>query len=221
MAEMQELGVAGYVTKPFSPEQLESKIVAALNGAASEDAVLDAWIASDPSLMLPGIIRTAVQEVLESMCFLPVLPCDEADPGEATASQLARDPAAAAAVRLSFSGPFTGSLELIADSSALRVMAANFLGEEEDSICVVDHERVLLELSNMICGAVLHQQDSSRLFTLDSPVLISVSECREPAVATAGWQHFLAGDGWLTVGFHSDGAASAPAVHATGTPWQN
>ena len=212
LAEMQALGVAGYVTKPFTPWQLEEKIVAALSGEIRIEqypASACSWAPPGVSWLNPGemqqAVETAVGEVLEQMCFLSV---DGSGTGDEAWAKSREDELLAA--RLVYSGPFGGSLEVMGDPIALRVMAANFLGEEEASTGEDDQAKVLLELANMICGAVLHQQDSARLFTLASPVLVKPAECLDGLPRMGPWQYFEVAGGRLMVGLHCVAANAGP-----------
>ena len=210
LAEMEALGVAGYVTKPFTPWQLEEKIVAALSGERSLEqpaASVCSWAPPEVSWLntieMQQAVESAVSEVLEQMCFLPV---QRVEAGNGASERAGEEMLAA---RLEYSGPFTGSIEVLGDRTALRVMAANFLGEDEDSTGEEDQEKVLLELANMVCGAVLHQQDSARLFTLASPTLVSPAECLDGPQKPAPWQHFEVAGGKLLVGLHCVAAGNA------------
>lgn len=214
LAEMQALGVAGYVTKPFTPWELEERIVAAL----TEGSRLEQHPASVCSWAPPGVswlkpeemqqaVESAVGEVLEQMCFLPV---ESAGIGEEAWAESSGEILAA---RLVYAGPFSGCLDVLGDRTALRVMAANFLGEEEASTSDDEQAKVLLELANMICGAVLHRQDSARLFTLGSPVLVMPAECLGGPPKMGPWQHFEVAGGKLMIGLQCQaGAAAAEAA---------
>ncbi len=217
LAEMQILGVAGYVTKPFTPQQLEEKIVAALTGGArlaQHTASVCAWAPNVAAWLDPAKLQQAVEnavvEVLEQMCFLPVDGSGYEESGWENKEEL---PAA----RLMYSGPFAGALEVVADSPALCVMAANFLGESEESIGEEDQAKVLLELTNMICGAILHQQDSARLFTLGSPVLVTAESRLEGLKTAAGWQYFEVAGGRLMIRMQSLTSSNVPAAAVAAT----
>jgi chemotaxis protein CheY-P-specific phosphatase CheC len=63
---------------------------------------------------------------------------------------------------------------------AANAIAADFLGEDTESITAQQSTDVTLELGNMICGAVLSRIESSATFRLDTPrVLLADSD--EPA----------------------------------------
>jgi two-component system chemotaxis response regulator CheY len=227
--EMQGLGVDGYVTKPFSPEELEEKILAAFvtateRMAAEETAERAPEIArvttvqkqqasvdpEEPTANQAALVSQAVTEILETMCFLEAKPYTAMaeDWGDRErAVDLDGPPAYGAELR--FDGGICGQLRLFADESAARCLAANFLGEDEDEVLPRQLQQVLLELANMICGAILHEQEYELLFTLSSPVPAALplgvpfsesdqaGPCEEAGLART--QGFRVGKGWLAV----------------------
>lgn len=235
--EMQGLGVDGYVTKPFSPEQLEEKILAAFVTAkertTAEDLALGIASPServqetakaaafqkqrasvDPEELSgnqAALVGQAVTEILETMCFLEAKPytASVADCGHLEQAVNDPDGPPAYGAELRFDGGICGQLRLFADESAARCMAANFLGEEEDEVLPRQLQQVLLELANMICGAILHEQEYELLFTLSSPVPAALpagvpfaassqsGSCEE--AGRAGTQGFRVGKGWLAI----------------------
>jgi two-component system chemotaxis response regulator CheY len=228
--EMQGLGVDGYVTKPFSPEELEEKILAAFvtakeRTAAEERAerapetarvttVLKQQVIAHPEDLTTNqaaLVSQAVTEILETMCFLEAKPYTAMaeDWGDREQEASGPDGPPAYGAELRFDGGICGQLWLFTDESAARCLAANFLGEDEDEVLPRQLQQVLLELANMICGAILHEQEYELLFTLSSPVPAALpagvpfaeshqaGPCEEAGRART--QGFRVGRGWLAV----------------------
>ena len=104
-------------------------------------------------------LASAVADVLESMFFLDA-------PGEA-----AEPPANAdtVTVRLTFDGDPPGCFQMRIARPAANTFAADFLGEDAESLTPRQRTDVTLELANMICGAVLSRIESSATFRLGTP----------------------------------------------------
>ena len=56
--------------------------------------------------------------------------------------------------------------------AAASLIAADFLGEDADSVTPAQVQEVAKELANMICGAVLSRIESSAIFRLATPDLV-------------------------------------------------
>jgi hypothetical protein len=108
------------------------------------------------------VLREAVHEVMEKMFFLDVGDDGEEHPADA--------PAAAAEVR--FRGEHNGEFRLEIDIVAARPAAADFLGVDVSELTADQVDEVVLELSNMVCGAVLSRVESGSLFRLDKPRMV-------------------------------------------------
>ena len=109
-------------------------------------------------------VETFVQ-TLDTMAFIPSEPIDVA---------LAEPPNDAVLVTLSFTGPTSGTLELVASRQFARLLAANVVGEEPDD---PDAERKaedsIKELINVAAGAMMPQIADSEndVFSLSLPTL--------------------------------------------------
>ena len=103
----------------------------------------------------------AIGEVLESMCFLPIGDRISGESGDHDWL----------ACRLSFFGDPNGSFGVQVPEATSRMIAANFLGEDEQDLSSGQVMEVLCEISNMICGSILGQLNPKRTFALSSPVL--------------------------------------------------
>jgi hypothetical protein len=108
-------------------------------------------------------LSSAVADVLERMFFLEVL-------GEA-----AEPPPEAETVtaHLSFEGDPPGSFRMRIARRATKAAAADFLGEDPESLTDRQRIDVTLELANMICGAVLSRIESRAAFRLGSPQIVA------------------------------------------------
>ncbi len=102
-------------------------------------------------------------EVLESMYFTTVL-----DSSSYTGQQAAPQPAELA-FSLRFQGEVHGAFGLHLGAPMARTLAANFLGEEEDSLTDVEVAEVVGELTNMICGSIVSRVEGTTKFALSHP----------------------------------------------------
>jgi CheY-specific phosphatase CheX len=97
------------------------------------------------------------------MFFLEGLPESPEPPGDAETFT----------VCLTFDGDPPGSFEMRLACAAANAIAADFLGEDADSLTVEQSADVTLELANMICGAVLSRIESSATFRLGTPKIVA------------------------------------------------
>jgi CheY-specific phosphatase CheX len=110
--------------------------------------------------MFEPALRASTVEVLEKMFFI----CEAAEPvsgGDTAAPQIV--------VRLIFEGSPAGWLALRIGKAAARSIAADFLGEEEETLTDGQAEEMVCELANMICGSVLSRTAPEAMFRLSSP----------------------------------------------------
>jgi two-component system chemotaxis response regulator CheY len=175
MERMRDLGVYGYLQKPFRPEELRNEVERVMETPSIPLAEINAAVAS------------ASTRVLETMCFIYV-----ADTME---SQLDRQKTPIG-VAVHFAGSMSGSLELWASHQFASSLAMNFLGNTNVAGASPDHKFMLNELANMMCGAVLTQLCSDGEFRLDSPVPISRESSR-----VMGGQYVESDDGSMWVFF--------------------
>ncbi len=105
-------------------------------------------------------LRDSVVETLEEMFFVRDL--GEADPGAPPAGRELM-------ARVDFVGAPSGWLTLRAGLESARSLAADFLGEDQESIADEQATDVFAELANIVCGAVLTRTERSSTFRLSSP----------------------------------------------------
>jgi CheY-specific phosphatase CheX len=108
-------------------------------------------------------LSSAVADVLERMFFLEVLGEVAEPPPEAET----------VAVHVSFDGDPPGYFQMRIARSAASAVAADFLGEDPESLTDRQSADVTLELANMICGAVLSRIESRAAFRLASPQIVA------------------------------------------------
>ena len=117
--------------------------------------------------VLRQALRQAVDEVLDKMFF--VCPLGEAEPDP-------EDAAPAIAARLTFEGEPSGSMTLRLTWQAAHAIAADFLGEDEESLTEQRTGEVVREMANMICGSVLSQVEGATAFHLAEPRILTIEE---------------------------------------------
>ena len=120
-------------------------------------------------------LRESVIEVLEKMFFI------EASAGIPSEASLD----APVVVELCFEGDPPGVFRMSLARAAAALIAADFLGEEAESLNPHQVDEVAKELANMICGAVLSRIESSATFRLAPPGLISSSVQGVPGTVCA------------------------------------
>src|ERR1017187_5958667 len=108
-------------------------------------------------------LSSAVAEVLDCMFFLEVLgEIAEPPPRDETVT-----------VQVSFEGDPPGHFQMRIGRPAANAVAADFLGEDLESLSARQSADVTLELANMICGAVLSRIESRAVFRLGSPQIVA------------------------------------------------
>lgn len=121
-----------------------------------------------------SLMTSSADEVLNSMFFVGV----ESNGDE---SALAGEEWIAA--RVVFSGPRSGAFGIGAPLSTAKMLAANFLGQDEAKIQEAQMVEVLCELSNMICGAFLSRLGNESVYDLTHPVCdVAVSPAEDGEV---------------------------------------
>ena len=80
------------------------------------------------------------------------------------------------AARLTFQGEPPGSLTMRVTAGAARSIAADFLGEEQETVSDQQTAEVVCELANMICGSLLSRVEGATTFNLEAPRIVPPSE---------------------------------------------
>jgi len=117
-------------------------------------------------------LESSVGEVLESMCFLSIM-------GNAPATESSTPEWLSCS--LQFTGDPSGYFGVRAPWATARVIAANFLGEEEQELSEQQTVEVICEVANMACGAMLAHLNPKRTFALSSPLRDLAFTERSPA----------------------------------------
>ena len=76
-------------------------------------------------------------------------------------------------VQVNFDGDPPGYFQMCIARPAANAVAADFLGEDLETLTVRQSTDVTLELANMICGAVLSRIESRAAFRLGSPKVVA------------------------------------------------
>jgi len=139
--------------------------------------------------------------VLESMFFLEALgEAEEAPPDAETVT-----------AEVVFDGDPPGCFRMRLVQSAANSIAADFLGEDLDSLTERQAQEVSKEMANMICGAVLSRIESSASFRLGTPRILGGAPA---AVAGNGEETRYTvetGSGALTVSIYMESRKCSPA----------
>jgi CheY-specific phosphatase CheX len=137
----------------------------------------------------------AVSSVLETMFFTAPLGLAEEGSG-----------AACMGARVAFRGSPSGQVRLSLSEASAQLLAAGFLGEDEQSLTPEQTGLVICELANMLCGSLLSQLESQGHFDLAAPQL----EGNAPAPleqVPVGAQSFELENGVLHVALYLESAA--------------
>jgi CheY-specific phosphatase CheX len=113
-------------------------------------------------------LSSAAAEVLDCMFFLEVL------------GEVAEPPpqAGTVSVQVSIEGNPPGCFQMRIARPAADAVAADFLGEDLESLSARQSTDVTLELANMICGAALSRIESRAAFRLGSPEVVADDSVR-------------------------------------------
>jgi CheY-specific phosphatase CheX len=96
---------------------------------------------------ISGLLSDVVVDTLEKLAFLFAVPLEGPAP---------EDPRSLATVRVRFSGPLCGGMQLSLSQPVLSELAGNMLGADDGSALSVDEQHdALRELTNVICGNLL------------------------------------------------------------------
>ena len=154
------------------------------------------------------LVSGTVDTVLETMFFSTPLGPAEPETG-----------AAVREARVAFHGRPSGALGVRLSAASARILAAGFLGEEEESLTESQPGEVVCELANMLCGSLVSKLESEESFDLAAPELVdagsdvpgSLPVTRQSAqaasVARAFSKSFELENGILTVTLHLEATA--------------
>ena len=117
-------------------------------------------------------MKRSISEVLETMFYLPVEFSDTAEAGDLLYSEIDR----MSAIRLNFSGPFSGAFVLFVTEEFVTALAANFLGNDKDNISSQNVTETSKEIINMIAGNTFAVLDDQAVFNLGFPETILLDE---------------------------------------------
>ena len=113
------------------------------------------------TLDLSTYMESAVAEVLEAMCFISSDGTVNFENGLFQSDWISGE--------LDFLGEESGTFGIAVPPATAAIIAANFLGEEEADLTDREKSEVVCELSNMVCGTLLAQVDSKKIYTLSKP----------------------------------------------------
>ncbi len=156
---------------------------------------------------LIALVPDCCSEVLESMYFTVVL---SADYTPASCAYEVTD----YHYRLRFEGEVCGTFGLCVNAGIARSLAANFLGEEEQTLSCQEISETMGELSNMLCGSVVSRASSVRTFALSHPERILRERFTQEDTVNAF--HLQIDAGHLTVWIAIDGDSPGEVASSEG-----
>lgn len=104
--------------------------------------------------------------------------------------------------RVAFHGTPSGVFHLRISVLGARLIAAAFLGEDDDSLCRAETEQVVCELANMLCGSMMSRLESDQSFDLSAPELVPSGTLDALLEPFAVRQSFELESGILTMSLH-------------------
>jgi CheY-specific phosphatase CheX len=112
---------------------------------------------------LSVLLTEATEEVLENMFFSGVM-------GEVETTEETEDGDRLCAT-VTFAGSIEGELTVSAAPSTISILAAGFLGAEDDSVADAQARSVVGELANVLCGVMLGHMDPRGSFVISPPLV--------------------------------------------------
>lgn len=138
------------------------------------------------------LVTEGVNTVLETMFFSAPLGPAEPEFGDGVLK-----------ARLVFRGRPGGTLSLSVSAPGARMLAADFLGEDAETMAESAPGEVVCELANMICGRLLSQLENRETFQLETPELVvAPGDEHHPSACVAVRQSFQFEGGILSVTLH-------------------
>ncbi len=144
------------------------------------------------------LLSGTVDSVLETMFFSAAWGPAEPEIGGAVLES-----------RLAFHGRPSGTFAVCLSEPSARLLAAGFLGEDEETLTDSQTGQVVCELTNMLCGSLVSKLESDESFDLASPELVPSGSGTDPSSGAppAARQSFELEGGILTVTLHLEAAA--------------
>jgi len=133
-------------------------------------------------------LEAAAAGVLETMFFT------EASASECEHSWLASGVCA----RVAFAGSHRGSMRLGISADAADSLASGFLGLDPQETGELERSQVILELANILCGAILSRIWPESRLLVDAPELASGENCEEGGLHRC----FSLPEGMLAISIH-------------------
>lgn len=173
IGQLKRDGVAGYLSKPFTPESIRDLISPLLStrGAPSANEYKP-----DVAASLNLSLAEALAEALETMAFIsPQLPTESMPPCPPSELRL---------VRVAFHDTHrAGSLVLAASQKLGALVAGNCDSPDEPALAEAAADDALKELANVACGVLLRKRlCGSAGFEMAPPVLAPVEDMEKYCV---------------------------------------
>jgi CheY-specific phosphatase CheX len=109
------------------------------------------------------LISQCCAEVLDAMYFTTVLETSH----QAGCESIRANSGYSFCLR--FHGDVHGTFGLNLGASMARMLASNFLGDDEESLTSAEVEQVVGELANMLCGSIVSRVEGTSKFVLTHP----------------------------------------------------
>jgi hypothetical protein len=129
---------------------------------------------------LSRMLVEVAADTLEKLAFIFAFPAEKAPALEGSNPEI---------VRVEFSGPFCGGMEMSLPAAALRELAVNMLGAEDgEELAAEQQQDALKELINVVCGNLLPVlAGRTQEFSLRPPYVVSAGDPAWDDSAAAGY----------------------------------
>lgn len=106
-------------------------------------------------------------------------------------------------VRIAFTGPVCGALEMLAPRGLGALLLSNVIGEDSSTVSAAQADDALKEIMNVVCGSLLRGTPGAQQFEISLPTVAPVDDEQT-------WSDFVASDNAVVI--DAEGSLTAVRV---------